>query len=333
MAFKFKYECEFCGKEKVMTEEQARTAICECETSIDLNNTWCEATEENYNALLYIGLKEQKGGFIYPKNGKLRIVKNTIIEYDFDSNIEITQKLKKVHLVNGKFEFIKSELDILKEKYETGNYIIIRLNDNGYERKWIIQTDFYKGLNGIKFKLIHKKHKDILDAYLKDNTIDIEVVYSLDNSSNSVRVLDFIESYDERLDYKLVDKIKYPIFKVNEDGEVFRFNDKDSTGECLLWKDSRLEATKRLYDKYFDFTPIPCSKERGLYHKQPVWFRYYDCEKTMDIYEIGYYNVSSDNIIYSITGATCHYDEIKPITSYQLKSMPFIFEMYKQIKD
>ena len=28
MAFKFKYTCEFCGIEKVMTEEQAKTAIC-----------------------------------------------------------------------------------------------------------------------------------------------------------------------------------------------------------------------------------------------------------------------------------------------------------------
>ena len=46
MAFKFKYTCEFCGIEKVMTEEQAKTAICECENSIDLNNTWCIANQK-----------------------------------------------------------------------------------------------------------------------------------------------------------------------------------------------------------------------------------------------------------------------------------------------
>lgn len=76
---------------------------------IDLNNTWCEATEENYNALLSLGLEKQKGGFVYPKNGKLRILKNTIIEYDFDSNIETTQKLKQIHLVNGKFQYVESK--------------------------------------------------------------------------------------------------------------------------------------------------------------------------------------------------------------------------------
>lgn len=47
MAFKKLYECEFCGKTKYFFPEQAIGAKCECETSIDLNNTWCEATKEN----------------------------------------------------------------------------------------------------------------------------------------------------------------------------------------------------------------------------------------------------------------------------------------------
>jgi hypothetical protein len=92
-------------------------------------------------------------------------------------------------------KYYKSEINTLKEKYETGNYICVFWNIN----EWMIanRPNWYIPL---KRKLIHIKHEEILNAYLYDNSIDIEVwggeEYGLIRN-------EFIDTYDESCIYKL----------------------------------------------------------------------------------------------------------------------------------
>lgn len=74
---------------------------------INLNNTWCEATEENYNALVDLGLRG---------SGLDKRFKYIVIEIDKSFHIDILSSEmdsqnkdygKQIHLVNGKFEFVK----------------------------------------------------------------------------------------------------------------------------------------------------------------------------------------------------------------------------------
>lgn len=86
-------------------------------------------------------------------------------------------------LINGKSVVIaqsaipkpKSELDLLKEKYESGDYISLWKNEFNSPYGWQIAVgDCSSLLVHSQHKLIHKKHKDVLDAYLADNSIEIE---------------------------------------------------------------------------------------------------------------------------------------------------------------
>lgn len=229
----------------------------------------------------------------------------------------------------------KSDLDIMKEKYESGEYIIIRLTDDGYERKWIIQNDFYKGLNGIRFKLIHKTHKHILDAYLKDSSVEIEYLstcngwITLDN--------DFVQDYEDDLEFRLKPKEEYPIFKINDLGEIWKFTDKD-TSICMLSDDLICTTVdKNFTGSKFDindsnyWNTIPYNKERGLYHKQPIW-----CWLNDDKYgrSIRFYNFYKDELISPCDSNYSHgFQNIEPITPDQLKVMSFVWKMYKQLED
>lgn len=116
MAFKQLYECEFCGKTKYFFPEQAIGAKCECEeTNIDLNNTWCEATEEN-EKYLYKNVSKDTHNLNKEKYFILEKVHNKLdvrtINYIPNSNY------RQIHLINGKFEFIKEKP---KQWYEIEN--------------------------------------------------------------------------------------------------------------------------------------------------------------------------------------------------------------------
>lgn len=330
MAFKFKYTCEFCGNEKVMTEEQAKTEKCECEkeyeTSINLHNTWCEATEENYNALVRLGYS-LKTLWIEHDHYKF-LIKDNKISPIHKSNEYAHGNAKRIYLVNGKFEFVKekSELDILKEKYKSGNYIGIFKDINN---KWVLSNVF---VNGFLPKLIHKKDKDILYAYLKDNTINIEVVYSLDNSSNSVNVLDFIESYDERLDYRLADKIKYPVFKLWKDLDmVVKFTDKN-TSLCVFdnrnWSIGNIVNNDNI-ENYNNWITLSYNKEKDLYNGQPVicW----DDEDKLEL-TLGYYSVEHDSMFTDYGKGYAQFDNILALSKEQLKAFPEMSKNFKNLK-
>lgn len=335
MAFKFKYACEFCGKEKVMTEEQAKTAICECETQIDLTNTWCEATEENYKSLLplvytqYINLSQLGKGSFYIKSD------NTAY---FSFNKDTTNNTyKQIHLVNGKFEYVKENLEtnILKQKYKSRDYILI-VKQNNFENLWYkfscIGDDIEEDLELIqdkRAKLIHKKHEDILNAYLKDNNVEIEVYEKMDNDY-ALLDKDFIVTYNENYLYRL--KQKFPIFKYNkEDNMVIKFTNKNTS--ICVFEDSinsigNIIKNDNLED-YYDWITLSYNKEKDLYNGQPVicW----DNEDKLE-FTLGYYNVEYDAMFTDYGKGYAEFDNILALSKEQLLAFPDIVDNFKNLK-
>ena len=100
----------------------------------------------------------------------------------------------------------KSELDLMKEKYASGEYVLVTPSN-----EWVIvenpQWDCHN------YRLIHKKHKNILDAYLINNSISIEFrdtdggMKEFEYISNCLKG-SFIDSYNESFEYRLKHKKK-----------------------------------------------------------------------------------------------------------------------------
>lgn len=96
----------------------------------------------------------------------------------------------------------KTELDLMKEKYASGDYILM----TPHHKSWIIvKKPFWDCDN---YKLIHKKHKDILDAYLADNSVEILEIDTACNLEKEYVVKKFIEDYAEDGIYVLKPKKK-----------------------------------------------------------------------------------------------------------------------------
>lgn len=89
----------------------------------------------------------------------------------------------------------------IAKKFKTGNYIIIWkcVEPITLNYRWLINGSD-RLFPSIEYKLIHKKHKDILENYIKD--ININIVVLIDDS---VYNIDFIETYDERNNYKIME--------------------------------------------------------------------------------------------------------------------------------
>ena len=100
------------------------------------------------------------------------------------------------------------ELEDLKRKYATGNYILLWKGGRDVfgPPKWQICYDF--GLHQFyDFKLIHNKHKDILEAYLKNPSVEIECTNYISKDADIETIWypeeNFIENYDENVYYRL----------------------------------------------------------------------------------------------------------------------------------
>lgn len=219
----------------------------------------------------------------------------------------------------------KSELEIMKEKFESGDYVLIR-NDGEWYR--IIEPNWRHITKDDILKLIHKKHKKELDAWLEDNSVEIEYRYLSKTIWSDIG--EFIESYNENGEYRLKQQ-QYPIFKRNEDGEVFEIIS-NGTFECVFG--SKTKMAKSWSQNEFpktvnDFETIPYDKERGLYHLQPVlcWGNNWTCGKNIRFYSV----INGKSIDPNNIKSAGTYDNIEPITPEQLKTMPFIFDMYKKI--
>lgn len=86
----------------------------------------------------------------------------------------------------------------LEEKYKSGKYIFMYKTSG---MGWQEYTNARLSL-GIRYKLIHKKHKHILDAYLEDNSVDIEIPTGGWHTIGC----DWIEGYNENNEYRLNEK-------------------------------------------------------------------------------------------------------------------------------
>lgn len=86
----------------------------------------------------------------------------------------------------------------MQEKYATNDYICISGKTKYQQTKWLVvsnPTQFSFG----KFILIHIKHKPILDAYLADNSVEIQ-----EQSGESWNTLtNFVNYYTESRNYRL----------------------------------------------------------------------------------------------------------------------------------
>lgn len=109
-----------------------------------------------------------------------------------------------------------NEICNLKSKFETGNYICAGKAWFGVS-KWVrIEYPTFQEKGIIDYKLIHKKHTDILDAYLKDNNVQIE--YETNNGWITVDN-DFIMDYDELDQYRIKkpeSDIVYECYRTNK---------------------------------------------------------------------------------------------------------------------
>ncbi len=143
------------------------------------------------------------------------------------------------------------------------------------------------------------------------------------------------------VEYALVPKgtvrKEFPIFKKNNIGEVFRFDDNNSGQWCLLSRPLFYEArTKFTYfcadnDDYW--TDVPYDEERGLYDKQPVWC--WDDEDT-SMRNILFFDCKNNGKVFSYNGERHNWgilDNTEPVTTEQLQLMPFIWNMYLRLED
>lgn len=219
----------------------------------------------------------------------------------------------------------KSELDLLKEKYNSGDYICIAKlhKHHNWELPKVFKWNQYN-----YYKLIHKKHKEILDAYLADNSVEIEYEFDEETHCNAgwYIVDDFIDTYKEHRNYRL--KQQYPIFKRSTNDVVIMLeNDEVEYVDCVLTKHSKYIGYRwsKSNFNFSNFETIPYDKERGLYHLQPVFF------KGDTKISIGFYSVHDKHPLTEEGFHCLNHQTIEPITPEQLKVMPFVWKMYQQV--
>ena len=231
----------------------------------------------------------------------------------------------------------KSEIDILKKKYESGNYICIRvLNPYKISKGYYLVQTPQEILFGYAHKLIHKKHESVLKAYLENPKVEIEKgkFFSMtgeETPSKWVRLKkDFLKNYNEEFWYRLkVEEIKeevvYLIFKRNDLGEVFRF---DSEVECTImfsytWRNIglKIKVTEQEHLKQ-----IPYDSKRQLYDGQPV-LCWDDGDKRV---ELRFYDLNHSCAFYCKGGRDgAEFDNIQALSPEQLKLFPELWGMYK----
>ena len=94
---------------------------------------------------------------------------------------------------------MSNELQKIKEfseKYSTGNYICVVENRFG-PKGYFIKEDGAEFKLNWNYTLIHKKHKEVLVAYLIDLKSSIFIIVE----DSLYKVDDFIATYDERYSY------------------------------------------------------------------------------------------------------------------------------------
>lgn len=123
----------------------------------------------------------------------------------------------------------------------------------------------------------------------------------------------------------IVPEPTYPIFKKNPEGMLFRFDEPHKLadglyhGHWMMYKDVTMLGgdTQRL--DWPGWTDVPYDSERGLYDGQPCYV-WYDGVPSLKFFNIDRHYEG-------------YYESVEPIPLETLKTMPFIWGMYKQLKD
>jgi hypothetical protein len=95
----------------------------------------------------------------------------------------------------------KMKKDEMKKLHESGNYICVRVDANRPTAK-VDNPDWYWSYADTGYKLIHIKHKEILDAVLGYSSVEVEVKNQYFNS-RWFKEKDFIGNYSESNSYQI----------------------------------------------------------------------------------------------------------------------------------
>jgi hypothetical protein len=186
----------------------------------------------------------------------------------------------------------------LIKKYNTNMYYCVYKAKN--IERWLISHDPKWKLEDADYTLIHKKHGSILIQLLKDTSIEIK-------ADNAIyKGYDFIKHYDENKSYKILQSSNY--FREELTGEVWKYT---SSGYNKIFSQDQTKCSNTT--NIGNLEEIPYYIEKKLFHLQPCF-----CKSKIGNVSIIFYEDLEmyDNYI------------ITPITEEQLKSMPFIWDMY-----
>lgn len=161
-------------------------------------------------------------------------------------------------------------LEDLKRKYESGNYILLwKANSkletpSGVDSIWTICVRYVEK-EYWDYKLIHNKHKDILEAYLKNPSVEIEtgVFAPMTGETEPSKWVDlekdFIEDYNEEFWYRL--KVKDLAWYEDENivGKMIYEGLNREYGLVLKVKDNLIETS---LDRKYSFSEINIYKLR-----------------------------------------------------------------------
>lgn len=143
--------------------------------------------------------------YLNPKGKVVEMSKDNFKGRDLPQNIIEEYEVE----IKGEASNVADWLEDLKIKYATGNYILIYKGREGFVPiKWQICCEFDE-YQFYDFKLIHNKHKDILEAYLENPSVEIEtgmfapMTGEIEPSKWVDLEKDFIEEYNEEFWYRL----------------------------------------------------------------------------------------------------------------------------------
>ena len=137
-----------------------------------------------------------------------------------------------------------SKLEKLIKKYSNGEYIIV-ISPDGQE--WEERINFYFITHYKNIKLIHNKHKDVLEAYLKNPSVEIECTNYISKDADIETIWypeeNFIENYDENVHYRL--KVKMLVWYEDENmiGKLIYDELNMEYGLVLNIKDNLIETS------------------------------------------------------------------------------------------
>jgi len=125
----------------------------------------------------------------------------------------------------------------------------------------------------------------------------------------------------EKYDLTPIVKEVYPMFKKNEDGEIFCITSNSTLHAVLLKNQHSITFTgdnhHKAVENYMELEDVQYDAKRGLYHGQPV-YSVQDISRYITIYSVTDYSDEIDLVF-------------EPIPLETLKTMPFIWEQYKAL--